>query len=110
MQKFRENDILKKTIHTKENVSTDEFIEHSFKAVLKLHDEIIWEKEARLLSLKEDNDFLKESLYAVQSVYDEDKTTIKLLQDQLSNAQKELEFVKRKYKTMWNKAVENYSK
>ncbi len=91
-------------------VATPEFVKKSFEAVLELHEEILWAKEERIISLKEENEFLKESLYALQSIYDEDKTTIKLLGGQLKNAQEELEFVKRKYKMMWNQAVENYSK
>ena len=88
--------------------ATQSFVKQSFKAVLQLHEEILWAKEERLLSLKEENSFLKESLYAVQNVYDEDKTTIKLLSQQLKQSQEELEFIKRKYKMMWNQAVENY--
>ena len=91
-------------------VDTESFVKQSFEAVLRLHDEILWEKEERLLSLREENSFLKESLYAVQNVYDEDKTTIKLLSEQLKNTQEELEFMKRKYKMMWNQAVENYGR
>ncbi len=93
-----------------EEMLTPEFIKKSFEAVLQLHEEILWEKEERIISLKEENEFLKESLYALQSIYDEDKTTIKLLSEQLKNTQEELEFVKRKYKMMWNQAIENYSK
>jgi len=95
---------------SKKHQDTDSFVKDCFHAILELHEEILWAKEERLISLKEENDFLKESLYAVQSVYDEDKTTIKLLQEQLANTQEELEFVKRKYKMMWNKAVENYGR
>jgi bacterioferritin (cytochrome b1) len=90
--------------------TTASFVKESLKAILQLHEEILWAKEERIISLKEENDFLKESLYALQSIYDEDKTTIKLLQEQLKNTQEELEFVKRKYKMMWNQAIENYSK
>lgn len=93
-----------------ENPSTQAFIKQSFEAVLQLHEEILWAKEERLLSLKEENAFLKESLYAVQNIYDEDKTTIKLLGEQLKQSQEELEFIKRKYKMMWNQAVENYAR
>ncbi len=104
-------DRLKKTkLKSRDIDDTDSFVKDSFQAVLQLHEEILWAKEEQLLSLKEENDFLKESLYAVQSVYDEDKTTIRLLQEQLKNAQEELEFVKRKYKMMWNQAVENYGR
>ena len=89
---------------------TKDFVKDSFNALLKLHEEILSLKDEQILSLKEENEFLKESLYAIQSIYDEDKTTIRLLQDQLKNTQEELEFVKRKYKLMWNKAVENYGR
>ena len=90
--------------------TTEAFIKQSFEAVLRLHEEILWAKEERLISLQEENAFLKESLYAVQNIYDEDKTTIKLLSEQLKQSQEELEFVKKKYKMMWNQAVENYGK
>jgi len=90
--------------------TTESFVKQSFEAVLRLHEEILWAKEERLLSLREENAFLKESLYAVQNVYDEDKTTIKLLSEQLKQTQEELEFVKKKYKMMWNQAVENYGR
>ncbi len=90
--------------------TTEGFVKKSFETIMQLHEEILWEKEERILSLKEENIFLKESLYAVQNVYDEDKTTIKLLSEQLKTAQEELEFIKRKYKMMWNQAVENYGR
>ena len=97
-------------IKTLTNPATDAFVKQSFEAVLRLHEEILWAKEERLLSLREENAFLKESLYAVQNIYDEDKTTIKLLSEQLKQTQEELDFVKKKYKMMWNQAVENYGK
>ncbi len=90
--------------------TTESFVKQSLEAILRLHEEILWAKEERLLSLREENAFLKESLYAVQNVYDEDKTTIKLLSEQLKQTQEELEFVKKKYKMMWNQAVENYGR
>ncbi len=90
--------------------TTEAFIKQSFEAVLRLHEEILWAKEERLISLQEENAFLKESLYAVQNIYDEDKTTIKLLSQQLKSSQEELDFVKKKYKMMWNQAVENYGR
>jgi hypothetical protein len=107
---MRVDEAIKNIQSISDTQDTDSFIHESFKAVLQLHEEILWAKDERIISLKEENDFLKESLYAVQSIYDEDKTTIKLLQDQLKNTQEELEFVKRKYKMMWNKAVENYGR
>lgn len=60
--------------------------------------------------LNDENVFLKESLKSVQEVYIEDRQTIKVLINQVKLLQDELEFTKRKYKLMWNKAVENYKK
>ncbi len=60
--------------------------------------------------LNDENIFLKESLKSVQEVYIEDRQTIKVLINQVKLLQDELEFTKRKYKLMWNKAVENYKK
>lgn len=34
--------------------------------------------------------------------------TVELLSTQLKNSQQEVEFLKRKYKLMWNKAVDNF--
>jgi hypothetical protein len=46
----------------------------------------------------------------MQELYDEDRKTAETLTTQLKLAQEELEFTRRKYKLMWNKAVENYKK
>ena len=92
------------------SVETKSFVKQSFEAVLQLHEEILATKKEQIEALQEENAFLKESLYAVQNIYDEDKTTIKLLSQQLKQTQEELEFIKRKYKMMWNQAVENYGR
>ncbi len=105
-----EQEVEETTILPTYSQGTETFIKQSLEAILQLHGEILQAKEESLKSLQEENAFLKESLYAVQNVYDEDKTTIKLLQDQLAKTQQELEFMKRKYKMMWNQAVENYGK
>ena len=67
-------------------------------------------KDETLEVLKDENKFLKEALYSMQDLYDEDRKTVDTLTTQLKQSQDELEFVKRKYKLMWNKAVENYNK
>ena len=53
--------------------------------------------------------FLKEALFSMQELYDEDRKIIETLRAQLQFVQDELEFTKRKYKMMWNKAVESYT-
>ena len=44
----------------------------------------------------------------MQELYDEDRRTVETITKQLKNSQDEVEFLKRKYKLMWNKAVENF--
>ena len=53
--------------------------------------------------------FLKEALSSLQDLYEEDRKTIETLTTQLKLSQQEVEFMKRKYKLMWGKVVENYS-
>ncbi len=91
-------------------VATSDFVKSSFEAVLHLHTEVIKSKEAELTQLKEENDFLKELILSIQDINSADRETIDILTKQLKELQDELEFTKRKYKLMWNKAVENYKK
>jgi cell division protein FtsB len=91
-------------------IATVEFVKSSFNSVLKLHEEIIESKEANLNQLKEENKFLKELIISIQDINSEDRETIDILTKQIKSLQEELEFTKRKYKLMWNKAVENYKK
>jgi len=68
-------------------------------------------KDLEIVKLGEDvnkNKFLKEALISMQELYDEDRKTVETLTKQLKNSQDEVEFLKRKYKLMWNKAVENF--
>ena len=45
----------------------------------------------------------------MQELYDEDRKTVETLTKQLKISQEEVEFLKRKYKLMWNQAVENFN-
>jgi len=92
------------------NIATSEFVKSSFEAVLTLHGQVVDAKEQTLTQLKDENIFLKESLLSIQDIYTEDRETIEILTKQIKSLQDELEFTKRKYKLMWNKAVENYKK
>jgi exonuclease VII small subunit len=86
-----------------QNFATAEFIKQSFNTILDIHKEVV-------KKLEDENDFLKESLYAIQDINNESRETITVLTQQIKLLQDELEFTKRKYKLMWNKAVENYKK
>ena len=79
------------------------FVEKTIATILGLHDKVISSKDETISAFKSENSFLKEALVSMQEIYDDDKKTIELLQQQLQKAQEEVEFVKRKYKLMWGR-------
>ncbi len=85
-----------------------EFVEKTIGTILQLHKEVLDGKDETLEALKSENNFLKEALLSMQTLYDEDRKTVDNLNEQLKTTQKELEFCRRKYKMMWNKAIENH--
>ncbi len=91
-------------------VATATFVKESFEKVLALHEEILSSKSAQIEQLKEENEFLKENVLMIQKLYSEDRELIQLLKKEIFDLQEELEFTRRKYKMMWNQAIENYSK
>ncbi|WP_170019158.1 DUF3972 domain-containing protein [Campylobacter sp. RM16190] len=84
------------------------FVEKTIGTILNLHEKVLDAKDETLEALRNENKFLKEALYSMQELYDEDRKTIDTLSEQLKKANEEIEFLKRKYKLMWNKAVENF--
>jgi len=87
-----------------------DFVEKTIGTILGLHEKVMDAKDETLDALRSENRFLKEALFSMQELYDEDRKTVETLTKQLQHTQEELEFTKRKYKLMWNKAVENYKK
>lgn len=108
METANELEVISEKLDT--NVATSEFVKNSLVAVLHLHEQVVDAKEATLEQLKSENEFLKESIKSIQDVHTEDRQTVEVLTNQIKILQQELEFTKRKYKLMWNKAVENYKK
>ena len=88
---------------------SSDFVEKTVGAILSLHEKVLDAKEETLDALKSENRFLKEALFSMQELYDEDRKTIETLTKQIEYIKDELEFTKRKYKMMWNKAVEGYT-
>jgi len=84
------------------------FVEKTIGTILGLHEKVMDAKDETLDALKSENDFLKEALFSMQELYDEDRKVVETLTKQLEVTQEELEFSRRKYKLMWNRAVENY--
>ena len=101
-------DSLEKTPEVSGNAM--EFVEKTIGTILNLHEKVLDAKDETLEALKQENQFLKEGLLSMQELYEEDRKTIETLTKQLQVAQEELEFVKKKYKLMWGKAIENAAK
>lgn len=53
---------------------------------------------------------MKDALFNTQEVYEDDKKTIAILREQLRVAQEEIDFLKRKYRLMWGKAIDAKAK
>jgi len=92
------------------NVSVaPQFIEKTIGTIINLHEKVLDAKDETIDSIKNENLFLKEALSSLQELYEEDRKTIDTLTRQINHAQDEVEFMKRKYKLMWGKVVEEYA-
>ena len=86
-----------------------QFIEKTIGTIINLHEKVLDAKDETIESVRNENLFLKEALASLQELYEEDRKTIETLTKQLNHAQDEVEFMKRKYKLMWGKVVEEYA-
>ncbi len=84
--------------------------ERTIGMLLALHEKVLMSKDETIEALKDENKFLKESIYSIQEVYEESKKTIERLQKQLEICQEELEFCRRKYKLMWGRVLKKENK
>ena len=85
----------------------EQFVEKTIGTIINLHEKVLGAKDETIESIKNENMFLKEALGSLQELYDEDRKTIATLTEQLKLSQQEVEFMRRKYKLMWNKAIED---
>ena len=93
------------------NTAVDsEFVEKTIGTILSLHEKVVSSKEETISSVKNENQFLKDALFNTQEVYEDDKKTIAILREQLRTAQEEIDFLKRKYRLMWGKAIDAKAK
>ena len=86
-----------------------QFVEKTIGTILNMHEKVMDAKDETLEALKSENQFLKEALMSMQEIYDEDRSTIETLSNELNATREELEFMKRKYKLMWGKVVEKHA-
>ena len=95
--------------NTKEMVVQPEFVEKTIGTIINLHEKVLDSKDETIEAIKVENTFLREALESLQELYDEDRKTIHTLQEQLKLSQQEVEFMRRKYKLMWNKAIDDHT-
>jgi len=95
--------------NTHELMVQPEFIEKTIGTIINLHEKVLDAKDETLEAVRVENAFLREALASLQELYDEDRKTIHTLQEQLKLSQQEVEFMRRKYKLMWNKAIEDHT-
>lgn len=85
------------------------FVEKTIGTIISLHEKVLVAKEETIESIKNENMFLREALDSLQELYDEDRRTIATLTQSLKLAQQEVEFMRRKYKLMWGKVIEDHA-
>jgi hypothetical protein len=85
------------------------FVEKTIGTIINLHEKVLSAKEETIESIKNENLFLKEALASLQELYDEDRRTIAVLTEQLKLSGQEVEFMRRKYKLMWGKTIEDHA-
>jgi hypothetical protein len=85
------------------------FVEKTIGTIINLHEKVLTAKEETIESIKNENMFLREALDSLQELYDEDRRTIATLTESLKLTQQEVEFMRRKYKLMWGKVIEDHA-
>ncbi|PHQ56912.1 MAG: hypothetical protein COA30_03455 [Sulfurimonas sp.] len=96
--------------NTHEMIVQPEFIEKTIGTIINLHEKVLDAKDETIEAVKVENEFLREALGSLQELYDEDRKTIAALTEQLKLSQQEVEFMRRKYKLMWNKAIDDHTR
>lgn len=85
------------------------FVEKTIGTIVNLHEKVLASKDETIAAVKDENLFLKEALIQMQELYNEDRNTVGTLTEQLKLSQDEVTFLRRKYKLMWGKVVEDYA-
>ena len=90
-------------------VVQQQFVEKTIGTIINLHEKVLSSKDETILAVRDENSFLKETIYQMQELYNEDRQTVGTLTEQLKLSQDEVSFLRRKYKLMWGKVVEDYA-
>jgi len=95
--------------NTSEMLVQPQFVEKTIGTIINLHEKVLDAKDETLDAVRVENAFLREALESLQELYDEDRKTIATLTEQLKLSQQDVEFMRRKYKLMWNKAITEHT-
>lgn len=98
------------TLGTQNKAHDSQFVEKTIGTIINLHEKVLDAKDETIESIKNENAFLKDALASLQELYDEDRKTIDTLTQQLKLSQQEVEFMRRKYKLMWGKVIDEHTK
>ncbi|MDH5464931.1 MAG: DUF3972 domain-containing protein [Thiovulaceae bacterium] len=90
-------------------VVQQQFVEKTIGTIMNLHEKVLVSKDETIVAMKDENTFLKEAVISMQELYNEDRKTVETLAEQLKLSQEEVTFLRRKYKLMWGKVVEDYA-
>ena len=97
---------IKTTQNTLVSKSLDsDFVEQSIGTILNLHEKVVEAKDETILAIKNENQFLKDSLLSAKEAQMDDKKVIENLRTELEQKKQELESINRKYKLMWGKTL-----
>lgn len=100
------NALIKTTQNSLVSKSLDaDFVEQSIGTILNLHEKVIEAKDETILAIKNENQFLKDSLISAKETQADDRKMIENLRLELEQKKQELEAINRKYKLMWGKTL-----
>lgn len=100
------NALVKSTHNSLVSKSLDaDFVEQSIGTILNLHEKVIEAKDETILAIKNENQFLKDSLMSAKESQIDDKKMIETLKQEVEVKKAELEAINRKYKLMWGKML-----
>ena len=86
-----------------------QFVEKTIGTIINLHEKVLSSKDETIAVMTDENEFLKDAVYQTQELYNEDRKTVEALTEQLKHSQDEISYMRRKYKLMWGKVVEDYA-
>lgn len=87
----------------KVNIPDNDLFQESIAHILDMHSKLTLAKDETITHLKNENEFLKNTIMAMQETYLEEKKLIEFLRNELERNAQEIEALQKKYRLMWEK-------